>query len=505
MEAWRIGDLAAPDQYALDPALPVDEQAMAAAAAEAAAARTRANYQQAIARDPESNRLKDVAEVLAPQTPLDYALMLSGPLKAASIPARAAIYGGAAAMQPEEAQAGPAGAAAKFVAKAPAIVSRALPSMDDITSIFRAAKEFGRKGWPEAEKPIFKTTPEAYAETEKLVPQRSVKAHLPGAETPADLPNKGRAAIIMENTPAIAENIATRLRPMVESDSPLLKFYHTGPVIRGLERDAGMEVPGAVQFLREWAGQGAATSPRTQTPPNLRNSSYLMYERARGDPLTPERYLAEGNRPGFPMMGMHVNLAEDFATRGERPWANPKPYTFRENWSGNLRDVTGDTHNIRSTLYEMDQLQPGSLPRGWFTNDKAFAKYRKEGFGALDAGDIVDTLGSKAERLISRQTEYLPMVEPWYQAAEKLGIAPASAQSGGWFSYGPITGLQSPPKTITNLLNDQLEATAKAINVPTKKALEWWSQGKIPLAGIGGGGVLSKAAMGELARQDEYD
>jgi hypothetical protein len=196
---------------------------------------------------------------------------------------------------------------------------------------------------------------------------------------------------------------------------------------------------------------------------------------------------------------MHVNLADLFARGAENPLINPKPFTFRENWSGNLRDVTGDTHNIRSTLYEMDQVAPGSLPRGWFTSDAAYGKYREHGFRAVDPGDIADTLGDKTVKGIRRQSEYLPMTEPWYRAAEKVGIAPAEAQSGGWFSYGGITGLQSPPKTITNLLNDQIDATAKALNVPPEKVVNWWSRGKIPLAGIGG-----VSAMGNLARQDDY-
>ena len=382
----------------------------------------------------------------------------------------------------------------------PAILPPAEPSADQINAIKAAAVGYGRKGWPAAEREVFKTTPEAYAETTALVPQVSIEHRLPGPLPGEALPNKGRADIIVANRDAIADRIAERLNPMVKAGDERLKFYHTGPVIRGLEQYGGLDTAGANMFMRDWAGQGAATSPRTQTPPNLRNSSYLMYERARGNPLTPERYKAEGNIPGFPMMGMHVDLADKFARGAENALVNPKPTAFRENWSGNLRDVTGDTHNIRSTLYEMDQIKPGSLPRGWFNSDEAFAKYRKDGFRAVDAGDIADTLGSKTVKGVARQSEYLPMTEPWRRAAEKVGIAPAEGQSGGWFSYGDITGLQSPPKTIPNLLNDQVAATAKAAGVSPEKVVEWWAKSKIPLAGLGGA-----AAMGSLARQDEYN
>lgn len=388
--------------------------------------------------------------------------------------------------------------------QSPAIVSRANPTPDDINTVMDAAREYGRKGWPTAENEVFKTTPEAYAETTSLVPQVSVKDRLPGPLPGEALPNKGRADVIMQNTDAIANRIAERLDPMVQAGDERLKFYHTGPVIRGLERYGEMPVGDANEFMRNWSGQGAATSPRTQTPPNLRNSSFLTYLREGGNPLTPERYAREGNTPGFPMMGMHVDLADKFARGIENPLVNPKPFTFRENWSGNLRDVTADTHNIRSTLYEMDQVAPGSLPRGWFASDDAYARYRNDGFHTLDPGDILDTLGTKTVNKIPRQSEYLPMAEPWYRAAEKVGIAPAEAQSGGWFSYGGITGLQSPPKTITNLLNDQIGATSKALNVPPEKVVNWWAHKKIPLAAIGGA-MVAPGVMGGLAQQDRYE
>jgi hypothetical protein len=393
----------------------------------------------------------------------------------------------------------------------PAILGRRLPTPEDIANIKQAAVEYGRKGWPTAEKGVFATTPEAYAETTQLVPQVSIKSRLPGPLPGEELPNSQRALPIVRATDEIGSRIAERLDPMVRRGDETLKFYHTGPVIRGLEQHGEMSLPEANQFMRDWAGQGAATSPRTQTPPNLRNSSWLAYNRAIGSPITPEAYAAQGNTPGFPMMGMHVDLADKFARGVENPWVNPKPTTFRENWSGNLQDVTGDTHNIRSTLFQFDQIYPGKIPRGWFVSDDAFKNYKTNGFASVPVGDFVDKLGKTTVNKIPRQSEYLPMTEPWYNAAQKLGIAPAEAQSGGWFSYGGITGLQSPPKTIPNLLNDQVAATAKALNVPPERVVNWWARGLIPLAGMAGAAVLpsqkSQAApFGSLApRGIPYD
>ncbi len=377
----------------------------------------------------------------------------------------------------------------------PSILTRREPTSDDIAAVKASAARLGRSGWPDATREIFPATPEAYGETTKLVPQVSVKSQLPGPLQGEKLPNNERTASIVANRNQIAANIAERLDPLVRADSPLLKFYHTGPVIRGLEQYGDRSIAEAAQFMRDWSGQGAATSPRTQTPPNLRNSSFLLHERASGNPMTPERYATEGNQPGFGMMGMHVDLADKFHRGTINPWTNPKPFTFRENWSGNLRDITADTHNIRGTLYEADRLHPGQLPREFFTSDEAFAKYRRDGFESLDPGAIKDSLGSTTVRGVKRQSEYLPMAEPWYLASDMLKVHPAEAQSGGWFSYGGITGLQSPPKTITNLLNDQISATAKELRVPEETVVNWWSKGKIPLTAIGGAALLAPEVM----------
>ena len=83
------------------------EQQSSIDAADAAAYQTQSRYRNALARDPESNKMGALAELAAPQTPLDYALLASGPLRVASVPVRAAIYGGAAALDPTEAKVAP--------------------------------------------------------------------------------------------------------------------------------------------------------------------------------------------------------------------------------------------------------------------------------------------------------------------------------------------------------------------------------------------------------------
>jgi hypothetical protein len=222
---------------------------------------------------------------------------------------------------------------------------------------------------------------------------------------------------------------------------------------------------------------------------NLRNSAYLLHQRAEGNPFTTDRKQAEGNRPGFPMMDMHTNLADSFATGMEDPWKNPKPYTFRENWSGNLQDITGDTHYIRKILDNYDKLDPGGLHPGWFDNKKGgYDAYKaNKGFaetGKLPIGAIKDTLGGAVVPGAGRegQTEYPVLTHPGYLAAQKLGITPAEMQAAMWFIGGDRTGLKSPPMTIPDLFNAQIEKTSNVTGEDPQKIFQLFSRGRIPLA-----------------------
>lgn len=381
---------------------------------------------------------------------------------------------------------------------APAIAKGGTEAM--ARKIYEHAEQVRSPDYPPAKEPVFTSSGDDVALTKALVPQRSIAGELPPMPKPGDkLPFKDRARPIVENTEAIANELVKDLSRA--PDKPV-DFYATGPVLQGLMDRAGLSPAEANTFMRDWAGQGAGTSPRTQTPANLRNAAYLMYRRAQGDPLTSEAWAAEGNRPGFSMMKMHTDLANDFATGTNNLWSNPKPSTFRENWSGNLADVTVDTHNIRKLLDVADRLQPGSLPREWFNSDEAFNRYREGGGfpqgGQLPVGDIRDTLGGAVVpgTGMKAQTEYPIMQAPTALAAQKLGIAPAEAHERLWFEGGERTGLRSPPMAIPDLLNSQIEATAKVLGLTPEAVLRLWAQRKIPLAENEPQNVPGAAAVG---------
>jgi len=291
-----------------------------------------------------------------------------------------------------------AGAARRV--KAPATITRANPTPSDIQAILDSVAVTKSAAWPTAQNPVFDVSPEALARNNQVVPQTSYRADLPAPwPDTKQLPLGGRAQQIVDARSQIADRIAGDLGPQLADPtsqmSRLSHFYSTSPVLEQLIRQGALDPDEAMQFIRDWAGQGAATSPRTATPQNMRNSSYLLWRRASGDPLDRAAWEQEGNLPGFPMMGMHVDLGDQFAKGTENINTNPKPTMFREGWSGNQADVTADTHNIRATLYNYDQLNPGQLHPSWFTKPGYRDYVAQGGFQPgqpLDVGAIKDTL-----------------------------------------------------------------------------------------------------------------
>lgn len=335
--------------------------------------------------------------------------------------------------------------------------------------------------------------------TKQLVPQYSLKHHLPPYDENVPFPANDRARPIWENRHALAKILADDLSLI---DEPI-PFYSTGSVLTGLTDKTPLGMAGAQSFMRDWSGQGAGTSTRTKTPQNLRNASFLQYRRAAGDPLTPEVQRAEQaaglwgsdpktgknnlNRPGFAMMEGHTRLSDEFARDVVDPWRNPKPYLFQEAWSGNMGDVVADQHNILAVLDAYDRLDPGGLPREWFMSDAAYQSYRESGGlpkqipdkmfeGSLAGGVVPGTGGREA------QTEYPLIAEPTYLAADLMGISPSEAQENLWFAKGGLTGLRSPPRAIPDLLNAQIQATARATGLHPEVIMKLWATRKIPLA-----------------------
>jgi hypothetical protein len=335
-----------------------------------------------------------------------------------------------------------------------------------------------------ATEPVFR--PADTELTKQLVQQTSVRDRLPPYPDPdKPFPAKDRARPIHENREAIARNLAERISGIPRP------FYSTGTILEGLMDKGGLRSFEARDFMRDWAGQGAAFSPQTKTPPNIRNASYAMFRDAQGNPITKENWAQEGNAPGYGFMGMHANLSDQFRQGTNDFWTNPKPSTFQEAWSGNMSDVVADQHNIIAVLDALDQLYPGSVPKGWFMGTQkagfpGYDRYVAEGGfpkeGAipdkmLDPGLSGASVGGKYA-----QTEYPIIAGPTYDAAQMLGLSPSEMQERMWFDFGGRTGLRSPDMTIPDLFNAQFETTAGATGLMPEQIMRLFGQRRIPLA-----------------------
>ena len=343
-------------------------------------------------------------------------------------------------------------------------------------------------------------TKEAYERTLDIAAQRPFRDLQPDLRGGAKLPAKGRMGPLIEAEAEIADELASRIRPALGSDDQY--FYHTGPIYEAAEN---LGVPSR-PFMGRFSSYFAGSSPRTPTEPNMLNASMLQYRAAEGLPLDqPVLGLAGPDAPndiGYPMIvGQHPGLATRLESDPLGFFAgNPKPSSFGLNTAGNLQGGTMDTHAIRGALVAFDARYPGQIPAPWFKSKKAYDRYREQGIDAVDLdSDIDDRLKSATVRGEKAQVEYGPMADIYERTAGLLGTAPAEAQALGWFGLGGLTGLRSASRSIVGLMNDRINVTAQLLGLPQEVVAKLYFQRRIPLAGVGGAGLLSMTPDGEGA------
>jgi hypothetical protein len=347
---------------------------------------------------------------------------------------------------------------------------------------------------PTGTDPVFDLSQASYEETPRLLPQTDpaiVQAALPRAQAGATYPLNDRMRNVMDLTPRIAERLAEKAQQGLGTAQEY--FYHTGPIVRGLE-DIDVPRGEAVQFLREkFAPAFAGTSPRTNTEQNMRNASLMMYLREKGVPISGDIYDQFGNARGYNMMGSHQDLTGQMFAGAHDPLTNPKPSAFLPNTAGDLGYVTADTHNIRGALLAMNEVEPGSINPSWFRTPEARERYAET--AQFDpATDINDSLQSAMSGGRKMQVEYGPMADVTFEAARQAGIAPGPMQSLGWFGSGADTGLASATKTVPELMDERINVTAQALGLHPKVVLRLYKEGKIPLMAKGGSVELQKLA-----------
>ena len=355
---------------------------------------------------------------------------------------------------------------------------------------------------PRTDQPLFELDYQKNIPDQKEVP-------VPRAPEGKTLPKFNRAAKVIEMSDQIADVLAERARPFVGTNVQF--FYHTGPII---DKAVSLGIPESTARaqLRKFAENYAATSPKTETEPNLRSASLVTAKQKAG--LRPTDIIGVGsggvNEKGYPMMinpgGLHLKLIDAAAAEGFNFNTNPKPATFVENVSGNLSGVTADTHAIRAVFSAMNEIEPGSVPLGFIggkqtktmsakeVREQNQNNYKKDPSTLNVATMIADTLGSQKIDGKDVQTEYAVFSDIYKKVAEKLGVQPAEAQSLSWFANGDKTGLGSAPKTIVELIDERVDVTAQALNQPKDEVFKKFMQGSIPLLSLGGLTLLDTGA-----------
>ena len=333
----------------------------------------------------------------------------------------------------------------------------------------------------------------------------------------AALPKNDRARVLVDRREEIAEALARRIEATGQMDADTRYFYHSdGPLYRAAI-NAGLSDEGAQAYLRDLSNNIAATSPRTQVEDNLRNATLVMAKDAQGVPFrdvigsgtTRPDGTAGISERGYPMMtgsgGIHGNLLDDVAETGTiNTLTNPKPATFGPNLAGNRSGVTVDTHAIRGTLQTLNEIEPGAVPEGFILPQ------HRDAYAAdptiLTPDMIDDTLANQMVGprgdTTRMQTEYPVFADIWHDAADRLGVSPAEAQSMGWFGFGDQTNLGSARATPVDIFDERLSVTAQALGVPVDEAARLVFNRQVPLLGVGGLGLLGVAAGSQPAQGD---
>ena len=348
-----------------------------------------------------------------------------------------------------------------------------------------------RRIMPSGQNKLFDTSEDAYKKLEVEQKETPVPRKTEGQVYPLN----NRAKPLEDKSDAIADVLAKRIIPFKGRN--IQYFYNTSPIIQKAV-ELGIPRETAIEQVKKFSKNYAATSPRTKTEENLRSATLVGVKENLGIDIG--KIIGPGgdgiNEKGYPMIinpgGIHRKLIEDTKAEGISFDTNPKPATFAENASGNLEGVTVDTHAIRAVIDVLNELEPGSVPIEWIghktpNKTKKFQAMYKKDPKSLDVSTMVrDGLASQALNKISKQTEYAVFSDIYKKVAEKAGVKPAEAQSLSWFANGEKTGLASEPKTIVELIEDRIDVTSQLTNMNKEEVFKKFMQGKMPLLSLGG-------------------
>lgn len=328
----------------------------------------------------------------------------------------------------------------------------------------------------------------------------------------APLPLGDRGRVLVDRRKEIADRLVEKIRGSGVLDTDARYFYHSdGPIYRAAI-NAGLSPAEARAYLDDFATRFAATSPRTPVEPNIKNATSVMAKEAAGVPhreiLGPGTIDAKTGKPGisekgYPMMtgkgGIHGILLDNVQQYGMIDRAtNTKPATFGANMVGNRSGVTADTHAIRGALMALNDIAPGSIPDGFIVKE-ALSAYKKDPT-KVTPDMLHDTVGTQMVdidgRRVQAQTEYPVFADIYHLVAKDLGVDPAEAQALGWFGLGDETNLASARKTVSEVFDERINVTAKALGLTPQEVAKLVFNRKIPVMSLLGGAMVTQGQTG---------
>lgn len=267
------------------------------------------------------------------------------------------------------------------------------------------------------------------------------------------------------------------------------RWYNADPLRDKFVEQFGTDRGG--EAFRKYMDFVAATSPRSEVGANVRNASYYYNRAMSGQGMPP---VGERNPAPYGHLAqrLHQMNAERVAGAGWDPLNNPKPASFVENLVGNQQPVTVDTHAFR--LPAVIARDPRFLETAFQVSKDA----PKQNIAKMiESGEIsMDDAANRAAywQAQPKANEYAALEQYYKSLGKDLGLTPAQTQAASWVGGGARTGLKSDEsKPFLRFVEDRIYKTANERNMDPQDVMKMFIRGETPL--YARGGSVSHIAM----------
>lgn len=280
------------------------------------------------------------------------------------------------------------------------------------------------------------------------------------------------------------------------------QFSNMRPLYDRLVTSLGFTPQEALDRTQQEARRLAGTSPRSNTVTNQRSAALVGHQQVLlppGASLADAVRSATGPGSGFRIIyGQHPSLSEAML-RGDASLARaPKTGSYARSLSGDFSAVPVDVHNFRAQNMIFNDLHPGQLPREAFRTAADYERYRAAYRSGPNGSPPLGMDDQELRRAMvtappvrhvdgqALRDTYLIYNDGTSEFARRAGITPTEAQGLMWVLYGGRTGLASPARTATRILDDRISVTAQATGLSPLDVLSLYARYPIPLLGAAG-------------------